>query len=525
MKKIFINILLVLSAFFTFSIVVNAEKAKAPTTVPDVNSVVYATTDKTAGYDGFDFSKISFSSGSETLTGKTNLYKIKLASSYVSLDGTKQLSESWFTAYCLNPNLKNPINGIARRITSSTSEMNKLKFDSAVLAALYNGINSTQMYNLFSKLNQYAMEPENAVQYTIPSEYSSSSNPYKDMIDAVIAGTDVKIKFTSYTRTDGTNNVVLTASEINEVLGTTGDEYEVTLTADNIFFDQYKTTNLGSNVNYNRVLWIIEHSYPTLPLDRLYADAGVNKNTLESQLLALDGNTSLTDEEKIDGYIYSTVQYAIWKVLGVKVEGKNIGNQLVGSSELNKIYQYLIKDNGGYDAYGSKTFTSSLTVTRPSTADEIAEQTKDTIKYGPYSLKSGTLVPGTISLSLNSDKGVKVINESNEEITSVAENEKFYILVNKKEIAETIVLTATSTGAYTFEPQTNRGRVYYSVNPLTQNVISGGIVKAVSTDTTIEILVNPKTGIPSLALVFIVTLCLFSIGYVLIIKFNKPIKL
>lgn len=525
MKKMFLKILFLISLLFTYSIVVKAEKAKAPTTIPSDNSIIYATTDKTTNYDGFDFSNISFKNGSDTLIGKTNLYKIKLSDSYVdSGSATKKLSDSWFTAYCLNPNLKNPINGIARRINESTSEMNKLKFDSAVLAVLYNSINSSEMYELFDKLNQYSMETENAVEYTIPQEYNSSSTPYKDMLDSILEGNEIKIKFIKYTRTDGVNDITLTASEINEVLGTTGDEYELTLN-DNIFFDQYKTINLGSNTNYNRILWIIEHSYPTLSLEELYADAGVNKNTLESQLLSLSGNESLTDEEKIDGYIYSIVQYAIWNVLDIKIDGQVIGDELVGSTELNKIYKYLITDNGNYDSYATMTFNSKLLINKPSSVNEIVEETNDTIKYGPYSLKSDTLSSGTINLSLNSTKGVKIINESNEEITTVNENEKFYIYVNKKKVSESIILTLSMADAYIFEPQTNRGKVYYSSNPLTQNVISGGIVKKVSSQETLEILVNPKTGINNVAILFIVTLSLFSIIYLLIIKIYKPIKL
>ena len=523
MKKRFFNIVFIISLFLISIVGVKAyDKAKAPSTIPALDSKLYGTR---SNDDKFDFSAISFKDGSSTLSGKNELYKIKLSDGYVNAGSySKKLNNNWFSAYCLDPNLKYPIYGIGRRISESATEMpnDQNVFEAAVLAALFNSVNSNDMYNLFKRINEYSMDSD--FEYTIPSEYESSETKYKDMLTAVLNGEEVKIGFKKYTRTDLVNSVSLTGSEINELLGKTGDEYEVSLTVENIYFDHYLTRNLGNTVNYNRVLWIIEHSYPTLSLSRLYSDAGVNEATLNSQLLALSGNDDLTNEEKIDGYIYSTVQYAIWKVLDIKIEGNTIGSTLEGSSELNKIYQYLIKDRSIYTNYGSKTFTSNISVTKPK-GNEIYEETTESIKYGPYTITSDMISTGDITLSLNTNENVKIVDSNNNKISKVNENEKFYLVVNKTNKSNSIILTATATNGYTFEPSSNRGRIYYSVSPLVQNVVSGGIIKSASASVTLDILVNVNTGVPNIGLLFIVTLAIFTGGYFLIIKTNKKVEL
>ena len=281
---------------------------------------------------------------------------------------------------------------------------------------------------------------------------------------------------------------------------------------------------MGNSIDYKRVLWIIEHSYPTLSLSRLYADAGVDATTLNSELLALTGNNTLTDEEKIDGYVYSTVQYAIWHVLNKTVDGNTIGNELVGSNELNKIYQYLIKDRSIYSTYGNKTFASKISVIKPS-GSEIAMEDAESIKYGPYKITSEMVSTGEITLTSNVSDTVKIVDSNNNEIDTINEDDRFYVIVYKTNRANNITITAKANNGYTFEPSSNRGRIYYSVSPLIQNVVSGGIIKPATATISLDILVNVQTGIPNIGLLFFVTLVIFTLGYFLIVKMNKKVEL
>lgn len=516
MKKLYLSFILLIS-FFTFVVGVKAyDKAKAPSSIPNANSKMYATR---ANDDIFDYSAISFKNGNNTLIGNDELYKIKISSGYDSEN--KKLNNNWFSAYCLDPNANYPIYGIARRI--GTSATDEAIFNSAVRAALFNSVNSENMYLLFKKLTEYDGEKE--LLYTVPDEYMDGENKkYTELLNAIYSGTGVVIQFERIIYGDAEHSVSLLGSEINEVLGLTGDTYTLALNIDNTYFDYYKTTNMGSSVDYKRVLWIIEHSYPTLSLSRLYADVGVDETTLNSQLLALSGNASLTNEEKIDGYVYSTVQYAIWHVLNKTVDGNTIGNELVGSTELNKIYQYLIKDRSIYSTYGDKVFTSTLDISKPS-GNEIAIEDTDSIKYGPYTVTSGMVSAGNITLTKNVSDSVKIVDSNDNEINTINDGGKFYVVVSKTNRSNSIVITASAYDGYTFEPSTNRGRVYYSVSPLVQNVVSGGIIKSTTASASIDIMVNVQTGLPNIGLLFVVTLLIFTIGYVLIVKMNKRVEL
>lgn len=517
MKKICLSILLLISFLVFVGGVKAYDKAKAPTTIPNANSLMYGT--RSSDDDVFDFSSISFKNGNNTLLGENRLYKIKISSGY-DIEN-KRLNNNWFSAYCLDPNANYPVYGIARRIGTSVTD--EALFNSAVRAALFNSVNSENMYLLFKKLNEYDSEQE--LLYTVPEEYMDGENKkYTELLQAIYSGTGVVIEFNKITYGDGEHSVSLLGSEINELLGLTGENYILTLNTNNTYFDYYKATNMGTSVDYKRVLWIIEHSYPTLSLSRLYEDAGVNEITLKAQLLALPGNTTLSDEEKIDGYVYSTVQYAIWHVLGKKIEGNTIGNELVGSTELNKIYQYLIKDRSIYSTYGNKTFSSTLDISKPS-GSEIAMEDTNMIKYGPYTVTSGMVSAGDITLTKNINDSVRIVDANDNEINTINDGGKFYVIVSKTNRSNSIVITASAYDGYTFEPSTNRGRIYYSVSPLIQNVVSGGIIKATTASASIDIMVNVQTGLPNIGLLFIVTLLIFAIGYILIVKMNKKVEL
>ena len=52
-----------------------------------------------------------------------------------------------------------------------------------------------------------------------------------------------------------------------------------------------------------------------------------------------------SDQVGFENYIYSTVQYAIWNANGgVDANGNKLGDTLKGSTQLNTLYQYLIKE-------------------------------------------------------------------------------------------------------------------------------------------------------------------------------------
>ncbi len=539
MKKKLLSLFIILGAFFVVLFSVKALTAKAPESIPATGTEVYGVVDK----DTFNFSKIKFTTSTgDTINGKSDLKKIILGTNYTDssvFNGEAPLID-WFTAYCLDPTVSYPDSGYA--FQSKLTNNNKTLFEFVVLTALKNQANTNKnMYDLIATLRGLIYSE---MEVTVPEEYMDGTSINYDKLirelispnfghvdESYVGPKQIKITISKIVYVSATSTPTITeitGAQLNEALGNTGDAFEMTLSKDHVEFNEYLTTTMSSSkVNYNWALWIIEHSYPNLTMDRMFSDMSVSKDTLIQELTTLEGLTSVSETEAdalVENYVYATIQYAVWKSTGSKVDGATLGNELQGSSELNKIYKYLIKERD-YSKYGSETFKSEIKLVKPSNASEIAEETSSSIKYGPYSYSSSMLTVGKINVSTTAKSGVKIINESGVETTNVKVGEKFYVLVDKNHNETEITINAVTVDGYTFEPSSNRGRVYYAHDPLTQTVGTGGIIKEASASYSFNILVNAKTGIVNLALVFVLSLLIFSLGYLYISYRNKPVEL
>ena len=539
MKKKILSLFIVLVAFFAVLFSTRALTAKAPESIPATGTEVYGVVDK----DTFNFSKIKFTTSTgDTINGKSDLKKIMLGTNYTDssvVNGEAPLID-WFTAYCLDPTVSYPDSGYA--FQSKLTNNNKTLFEFVVLTALKNQANTNKnMYDLIATLRGLIYSE---MEVTVPEEYmDGTSINYDKLIRELISlnfghvdesytgPKQIKINISKIVYVSATSTPTITevtGAQLNEALGKTADAFEMTLSKDHVEFNEYLTTTMSSSkVNYNWALWIIEHSYPNLTMDRMFDDIGVSKDALVQQLITLEGLTDVSETEAdalIENYVYGTIQYAVWRSTGSKVDGAILGDELQGSTELNKIYKYLIKERD-YSNYGSEKFETKLTLKAPASSDEIAEETKTTIKYGPYSYKSSLLTVEKINVTTTATSGVKIVNLSGEEITSVKDGEEFYVLVDKNHNQTQITINAETVNGYTFEPSSNRGRVYYAHDPLTQTVGTGGIIKAARADYSFDIMINVKTGIANLALVFVLSLLIFSLGYMYIAYRNKPVEL
>src|SRR5574344_601926 len=112
MKKNIFNKILLICILLLFSNNIKALTAKAPATIPSEDTTMYGKVDT-----AFDYSKISFSSSPSgvTITGKTDMKKIMLATGYTATG----LNEDWFSAYCLDGKKKYPVYGLSN-YTAST---------------------------------------------------------------------------------------------------------------------------------------------------------------------------------------------------------------------------------------------------------------------------------------------------------------------------------------------------------------------------------------------------------------------
>lgn len=538
MKKNIIKLITVLfvSILFIFGVdalsVPKNEAARVPSRIPEPGSKLYATVQ-----EAFDFSKIKFSNGIEELPGYSSMRKIVFSEGFEfdKTNGKFGVKDDWFTAYCLDGRLKYPEDGFYfSQFTGKTDIAAVVK--NMVKTALLNQSNSSKkMYELLGQLRG-AVGID--VSYEMPLKEDGTKMTDEELGNKMLASstTPMEIEITGVVASNGTSTpIVINAAELNEAAGTTGSTFKLKVSSSvedsNIIFNRYTTEALDTTLNYNRALWMIEHSYPTLSLQESLTVAGADYNKLVTEIKALDSTaTDNNIASLVENYVYSTVQYAVWKVNdGVDYNGKTLGNELIGSEELNKLFKYLIQDkgNGFYANYGQSQYTEDLTIVTPESKKEIYEETNDVYKYGPYKVNGGFLETGKIYLTVkDADKnGVKLVNKAGDAVSEVNSGEEFFVLTNKKSKIANITIEASAPDAKIFVPTGNRGRIYYANSVTTQNVITGGKIETKAVNANFELLFNPGTGVEDVGMLFIITLIAFTVGYLVLSHKNQPVEL
>ena len=538
MKKNIIKLITVFFVSMLFAFGVDAlsrpvnDAARVPSRIPEPGSKLYATVQ-----DVFDFSKIKFKNGNEEISGYDSMRKIVFSEGFEFDDqnGIFGVKDDWFTAYCLDGRLKYPENGFYFSQITGNTDVDSV-VENMIKTAVLNQSNSSQaMYDL---LKQARGSLGLNVLYKKPLKADGTEMTNDELGTQMLRSseTPIEIEVEGLVIVDKqTNPSVITAEELNNAAGTTGTTFKISVSSSvedsNIIFNRYTTDSLDTTLNYNRALWMIEHSYPTLSLEDSLTAAGADYDNLKNEITAL--HVTATEEEitkLIENYVYSTVQYAIWKVNdGVDYNGKTLGNELVGSEELNKLYKYLIEDKGNtfYATYGNSAYTEELSLVKPNTKKEIYEETNDIYKYGPYKVNGGFLETGKIYLSVkDSDKnGVKLVDKEGNTISELNSGEEFYVLTNKKSKIANVTIEASAPDAKIFTPTGNRGRIYYANSVITQNVITGGKIETKAVNANFELLFNPSTGVENVGMLFIVTLIAFTIGYLVLNHKNQPVEL
>ncbi len=532
MKKNILKTLTVLFAFVLFTLNISAvtqptdEAARVPSRIPDVGAKLYATVQ-----DPFDYSKIKFVNGSNQVSGSTTMRKIVMTDKfeYAETGGDIGVGTDWFSAYCLDGRLKYPENGIyfaSRNNVTTYEDFLKVMVEQALL----NQSNTTnEMYQLIKDARNY--KAAFTAEFTTPGY-----NDAQSAIESIKPTTPLTVNISRvvFANAQGATKII-TAAQLNAAIGKTGDVFELVINAsveeNNYLFDIYTVKAMDKTISYNRALWMIEHSYPSLSLKDSLAIAGADYDKLTNEIKALETSATTAELEKlVENYVYSTIQYAIWKVNdGVDMAGNTLGNELTGSEELNKLYKYLIEDKGTafYASYGENTFSGTLSITKPTAKNEIHEQTNEIYKYGPFSVQGGFIETGKIYLNVKdaNKNGVKLVNKNGDEITEVNPGEEFYVVANKKSKIANVTIEASAPGAKKFVPDGNRGRVYYANSALGQNVITGGKIETTATNQSFELLFNPSTGVEDVGMLFIVTIAAFAVGYFVLTRKNQPVEL
>lgn len=526
MKKYLFSILLVL---FLFILCFDADALEAR--APGKNGGNVPKTDLFADVDeSFDFSKISFSSTtSNNIVGYSEMKKIILSEGYNPNGEKPTLDENWFTAYCLDGELKYPSNGFATVGWDNTTS-DRLKFENALFMVYRNSFSNENLYNHFYNLRNYNYANMTYVYNgeTATVNVGTPSIDYSALVNTLKSGGKVTVTISNvqYLRLSDFDAKNISGSELSNLVGKTGD-FELEVNIPNSLFHLYSFVEMPHSINYNHALWILEHTYPTLSLDSALSMANVNINNLKSELKTLDSNINDSNiDEYLENYVYSTIQYAIWKVYDGKhgSDGASLGDTLIGSNELNKLYQYLIKDRAIYVNYDKNDiYTSKLEIVEPKDGKILYKDTGDEFIYGPFSIKDTLISIGdaTIKIGNTDKKNTKIINKDGNEISNIKLGEEFYIKALKKDNMTTINVDVKYTDAISFVPvdgnvNANRGRIYYAYSPFVQNVVIGGKIDKVSGEANLKIETQPKEGVEDVGILLLVTLGAFLAGYVVL---------
>ncbi len=550
MKKKILASLLMVFVFSFLAVNVNAAvtkvsipntiKAKAPEKVPSTNDVFYG-----AVTDNFDFSKVKFApeSGSTSINGVDHLRKIILGelNDITSTSGLtfETTFKKWFTAYCLDNAKKYPEYGllISDAYTSATDDYGRI--DAAIIAAI------GQDANVQTAIKNKGLHNKKIVSIYVSETVNGSTEHFYTVdnaaetvaaIEGLTSNVTINLNKIGFMTTTG--EVVINATDIPNHGDTT---YPLTFTGKSILFEKYTTTSPNSDTvkNYNHALWIIEHTYPTLPLKTAVEEAGADYEELRKEICVLEEHTydettlACTGldalDDYVENYVYATIQYAIWKTTDHAVEGERLGNSIQNVTQLNKLYKYLISEDRNYTNYSTKTFKNKITVAGP--GEKAKPVTKNGVDiYGPYKVSYDALAGGEMTLTItNADKtGIRLVDKNDgtgTEISTINKGGVFYIECNKKQKISSVTVSVKLENASVFDPLTDRGRLYQPVYRLQQNVMSGGKIVNKNLETTVELVTNPETGVENVALLLMVTLVAFTMAYLILSYKQKSVQL
>ena len=574
MRKKLLFSVLALFVFSVFTISVNAAGAtvlsipyltesKAPTKVPKDGAKRRVTLTET-----FDFSPVEFETADGgSLSGGDEMQKIIVFNAdpltelvmtnegkpgildTASFGDPEKLFKDWYTAYCLDASKQYPMYGLYNNVDITTygTAFNTFKtayqaYGAAVQA--YQGEQSTAnleamnaagtaadmaAYPILNRMVRAAFVNNPDMQTYIGGKQiveldsnNGNGTPYY-----TIGGGKTAKEIVYGISTNPTEDITVTVGTIKvsnslaEPATSVDVNKDITFTAIDGTFDKYLVTDDVAS-KYASALWILEHSYPTLTLQRSFDLANVDADALKAEVSTLSG---VTDEaalaKTVEGYVYATIQYAVWKTVGAEVDGKVLGPSIKNATELDKLYRYLTKDD--HSNYGKNTDVSTKVSISGDT--EKYKKTNDGYKFGPFTASYKAIDGGDITLSLaDGIEDVKITNGNGTEIDRVPSGGEFYIESSKTAKIGSIKVNARAE-ITTFDPLSNRAKIYNPVFGAYQNAITGGVYAEKVINGSVDVLVNAKTGVENAAVLLMVTLVAFSLGYLVLSYKGKPVEL
>lgn len=447
-----------------------ASTAQTPTRVPEIGEAVtvYTKANMVLDFSSYTFSVMD-SSGTEQsggIHGLTNVMKIWVATT----------DQQQFTAYCLDMNRHYPA------AISDTGEQALYVRDTDALLALF----------------VQTLKNDTAANGSDPA----SSALFGDLMTA--HGDITAFSFLAATVLDQAMLDAFNANERIEFLihgAQFADGYE--LTRDNGHWiygfwrktmaqtDNFITTAWPSGAAYDKMLWVVEHSYPAISMDAMMHDAGADYDRLYTEIAASQGGLSSAElDELVETIVYATIQEAVWHHQPAKVNDdpeRFIGAKLIqGHQDTKLLYEYLTQERDEYTNYRSKVFGDSISIEHP--ADLTPAQNGAGYIYGPFSVSSDMLSAGTIELSIDAGGvNASVTDSAGTALSVVRAGQEYYVRTDARP-SDALTLKAKTTDAPTLT-RSDRGRMYVHAEAEQaaelQPVGTGGTPDRISADDTL----------------------------------------
>lgn len=445
--------------------------AQTPTRVPEIGEAVtvYTKADMVLDFSSYTFSVMD-SSGTEQsggIHGLTNVMKIWVATT----------DQQQFTAYCLDMSRHYP------PTISNTGEQSLYVKDSDMLLGLF---------------VQTLKAGDTAANGSDPN----TSACFGDLM--AVHGEITSFRFLSTTAVDQTmldafNNDERVQFEINGA--TFADGYELTRDDGHWIYgfwrksmvqtDNFITTAWPSGAAYDKMLWVVEHSYPAISMDAMMHDAGADYDRLYHEVAAGQSGLSSDElDELVETIVYATIQEAIWHHQPAKVNDdpeRYIGTQLIqGHQDTKLLYAYLTRERDEYDGYRNKVFVTNIAIEHP--ADLTPVQNGAGYIYGPFSVSSDMLSAGTIEMSVDADGVNAGVTDSDGTVLGVVRaGQEFFVRTDARPDAA-LALKARTNNALTLT-RSDRGRMYVHAEAEQaaelQPVGTGGTPDRISADDTL----------------------------------------
>ena len=262
---------------------------------------------------------------------------------------------------------------------------------------------------------------------------------------------------------------------------------------------------------HNKILWVLENSWPAIPMDEMMGKAGASLDAFYEKLKA---SNPTVDEQYIQIFgsrekflmtyavqaVFGTVQMAIWYHEGEALKGnpgKYMGPQMTkGPEDLIKLYNYLCMERGEYNNYSQHTFGRSVKINRLYGNNPGVRETTEADScgkgylFGPYKVTSDLIQVGNLSVAIKGEgagkcKFVSTTIGANGNVTAmsdipnVALNQDFYVFAGGDVQSFKLQLEAKTPNGRAM-PENGRGRMLESDNnSAVQSVGLGCVIETI----------------------------------------------